>query len=133
MTLDDFTPNSASFYDSATISALVNDQLRRIREDETAGHIDSSEAIDRAAVVHAVAMECRADAGLVERCTWCDYPIEGEPWRNSRPWPQYPYCNSECAMEHAEQVGSQSAWCTKGPYSLGYTPRMAGHASRAAS
>jgi hypothetical protein len=133
MTLDTFTPTGAPFYDAATISALVTDQLRRIMVDEIAGRIDSATAITRAAVVHAVAMECRADAGLVPRCTFCEDPIEGEPWRNSPPWSQAPYCTSACAMEHAEQVGSRAAWCVKGPHSYGYVPQIAGFASRAAS
>lgn len=133
--LDDFTPTGASFYDAATISALVTDNLRRIWQDETAGLISHEFAIERAACVHAVAMECRADAGLVGRCTYCGWPIEGEPWRNSYPWSQEPYCSSRCALEHAEQVGSRAGWWVKGPSREGSTPapRMAGHPSRAAS
>lgn len=128
MTLSTFTPTNAPFYDTETISALVCDQLRLVREAETAGEITAAQAIERAQCVHQTAMDLRADAGLVERCAHCGDPIEGEPWRNSRPWPQDPYCCSACAMADNEQPQ-----CTKGPHSYGYIPPMAGHRSEAAS
>lgn len=117
MTLSTFAPSGARFYDARTITALVTRQLNRIWADENNGRITPAQAIERAQAVHAVAMECRADAGLVGRCgnPACNMPLE-LAWRMGPPYSDTPYCSALCTMEHCEADPAASRIAT-GPNS----------------